>query len=676
MRERRVTNAFEPRVDEAEKRAGASVFLFGQAMGDASSVANQPPAAGPDHADAGVGRAPEAATDARSLPQDGRLTPPGMITPTLRIGGEGETKDPAPDSLSVAAASRVGGGVIRPMSLTPDQPSKASFAPFPTHPSFSIPPSSSTAAASPGAAPSQSLPSPASGVANNAAAPGTDGNSSPSNTQSLVFAGGGGGISVAPQVLHSSKGVPLAERHGLQSAHHRGVAHPSGGLSLGDGYAATGGPIGATRINQAGGRTSHPGSAVGSAMTSREALVVQPDISGGGTSTATSPTNLTGPAATGLYSGTGTGAISGSLTGGGGSQSSAHASGGTFTFPASGGSGGSGGGGGQPIKGNIFISGGGDEIIGGKPSFNVAINGVSGATLSNITWGSSGAPVMYSGQTVPKPATQTQFTNAPYSISAQHTSSVSFSWGEKIGLETITVNADVTLNGKTVPADQAKLKVYVCSPGVDGEVKAAKSAAIVPQQSGRKLMYCEVNQQGIPTVAGIDWGALQPSKGGTYEIVQIVNGGTVSVLNGSGHGFSGPGKLDTSTNPPTFTPAPANLIDVPKVAPPATPADPFYHGTSDLPSVGLVEGFTSTKSMSVTDYVMYQAPGGSIWVPEGTFSWSYKSVATDTPNAPIPWKVTTPITPTKQQLKVKIDHTAWPSGWNGLAYQYRGSKKV
>ena len=270
------------------------------------------------------------------------------------------------------------------------------------------------------------------------------------------------------------------------------------------GYVATGGSLGASAI-------ANSTASSGSGSIGAEA----------GTTAGTS--SGLGPA-TGSYSGTTSGSIVGSSSTGAGSQGYSNTSGGAYTYPgyyansASGGTYYV-----PPVTGKIFVSGGGGGLISGAANLGVLSQDRT-ATLSNISWSSSGTPVMYSSQTVPNPATATQFTQVPYAIGQQKTSTVSFYWGEKIGVETITVNADVTLNGKTVAAQPAILKIDVGSPGVSGEVTASKSGSRT-QDNGRYVM-----QYGTARAAGVNWGGLSPTNGGgKFQIVQIINSSSTSV---------------------------------------------------------------------------------------------------------------------------------------------------
>lgn len=73
---------------------------------------------------------------------------------------------------------------------------------------------------------------------------------------------------------------------------------------------------------------------------------------------------------------------------------------------------------------------------------------------------------------------------------------------------------------------------------------------------------------------------------------------------------------------------------------------------------------------------MYSASGGKVWVPEGTFSWTYTDVATWPPrivNGQLEgdFKVTAPTVPTAAQLKVAVNHDAWPQDLNLFTSDYR-----
>ncbi len=477
---------------------------------------------------------------------------------------------------------------------------------------------------------------------------------------------GGGGSNVSPPPGHGTPSAPAQADathkaainsiaaglrgwpHSAQAGDLVGPARPTGDKLAHGAYVATGGSFANSAV-----ANSIPGSGGGSSGSGAEGA-------GTGSSTGLGP-------ATGSFSGTTSGSTIGSSSTGLNSQTGSTSSGGTYTYPgyystnSSGGSYYV-----PPVTGKIHISGGGNAIISGGARFDV-VGEEPNTTLSNISWSSSGAPVMYSSQTIPNPATATQFTQVPYIIGNQTTSTVGFYWGEKIGVETLTANASVSLNGQPpVAAKPAEFKVFVCSPGVSGEVIAAKSASGTRDQGFAEIQF------GTARAAGINWGGISPTKGGQFQIVQIINNRSISITPVPGGVQTGTGcyKVDKTTNPPTYTPAPFPLIDVEVGS-----ATPFYASTNDSPTASINNYHNTTDSASFTDYVLYSASNGAIWVPEGKFNWTYSDMATWTMRGNMGgFRFSAPTVPTKGQLKVSIDHSAWPQDWSGVSESYLGYK--
>lgn len=446
-----------------------------------------------------------------------------------------------------------------------------------------------------------------------------------------------------------------------------------GGMSPGGNGSGGGSSPASALSGNVGGSSANPGAMAGYVATGGSAVATPVALSspggghvedaGTGSGTGISSSSLS--SFTGAFSGTTSGSVVGSSSTGVSSQTYTSQSGGTYSFPGYWQTGSGGDEYVPPVIGHIDISGGHDAIISGFQDLSVMCADVTVVPLS-CSWSSSGAPIMLSDQTVPNPATSTTFTPIPYDISAQTTTNVSFYWGEKTGVETVTVSATVFLSGRgtatTAPVD---LKIYVCSPGVSGKVIASDSASKGFNEKGGLAM-----QFGTDAQNGVDWGGISPTKGGQFKIVQIINGKTISVVPVEGRHLRLDGiyKVDASTTPPTFTAPLLPLVDVDTGS-----TTPFYAGTSDSPISTLLTYHDTTDSMSCTDYVMYSASNGKIWVPEGTFSWSYTAKATWTSGD---FTVTASVVPTQGQLKVVIDHTAWPQAWNGLGGDYKGYKQT
>jgi len=636
MRKRpRPSCSFQPKSDELEKLTGASTLTIGGLLATALDVVGQPATQSP------IPRPVAPGDDTGSAaPRQPATTTRNVTTPKLRVASSPvagvlltSQTDQAPSRTELPA--RPAALPIRPLSLAP-----GGQVTLPTAP-----------------------PQPR---ATNA---GSNGGGSANSPVMLAGPSFGGGAAAAPTTDTANVMVPAQD----------GFASPNGAAPIGVGAsplsssapATPSAPAVAARIaaaNSIAGSIKHLASGqpshvmngyvatVGSARSTDSsiyALSSSGASSGGGTGTGTTSTAPGASVAT----------TSASKTNGSSGQTGQE-TGGTYTIPGAGcGTGGASmtpaagngtastyaipdAGCAMPYQGRIQIAYGGTNVIGGRASADVS---GGGGTLSDTTWSISGTPVTYLSVTPPDPSKgQTQFVRTPFTP-AKDVATGTFYWGETPGVATITVNTTVTVDGKPAHAE-ASMKIHVGDPGWKGFIRWSLVAKQV--DGGDTLQYRASKDPGM------NWANFRPIQPGRFDVVQIINSGSASIVDGNST------RTGFVSAPPAYKPAPFPLLDVNS---PGTSA--FYSGAdglfADSPSMPTTRTATSTMNLSFQDSVMYMPPNG-VWVPEGTFTWKvlFKSV-------PGTWTPTKTNTATPKFTPPKVDHSAWPSGWVDLAFLYR-----
>ena len=136
--------------------------------------------------------------------------------------------------------------------------------------------------------------------------------------------------------------------------------------------------------------------------------------------------------------------------------------------------------------------------------------------------------------------------------------------------------------------------------------------------------------------------------------MQIITAGEIDISNTQTGALLYTGFYNSTTK--KFATFP--LIDVPSNA-----TTPFYEDWAgqgfekqDGPGVRLLVNDTSYEYWNFTDYVMFQATNGNIWVPEGTFSWVVDAISELTKPANI-FKSSTGTIQAGLTEKLAINHT-------------------
>ncbi len=706
----RPTCSFQPKTGELEKLVGASSLAVGEFAAAALPIGTRPIAGDslPTSSGAveGAGQPIKGVALPGPAPTSKSFAPSKFVTAISHAVGTPQLPRTELISSRSATPAPAVGGLIRPLSLAPSAPPVLLAAPPAAQPlnaaasaggggaGYSTPPivsgpavGGALAAPDADAAAAQVPPvflAPAGGN------PGAAGGAAVGSTPAPA-ASGHGGAPAAPARNATAHPVAAATRHVTNPGHARATGgtpmsphgvptpmHPTGGIPLANGYVGTGGTFGAASAPRPLASTSGhraTGLVVGPTSFPTVSAYGAPGGSGGGSGTGTG-TGTGTSLFTGSGSGTGTGPGTGTVSGTGaatvsssGSPSGTASAVGSYSFTytspviqTSGGA--TSGGTTTTYKGPFFIKGNGNNMIGGKADF--ALPG-GAQQFSDITWSSSGDPKMYDSQTIPDPSQdELKFVNPDYKISDQRTPAVSFNWGETPGIETLTATAHPWVDGHKDPkAEKATLQVHVGEPGLSGKVNYAKGASVGKRADGFRLIYRDpIRNPPAPTVfiPGTDWGLLKPqlSGSGTFLMVQTITSGTISVSNGqrTGSGFRGA--------PPIFTPAKFPLVDVRLID-----QVPFYPpGTSDSPSCPLILFGKSTMDESFTDFIMFKPTGqGSIWVPEGQFTWRINTSATWIGTRAAPnWS----INPGSAGVvsDPNVNHTVWPT-WMGVSAKYR-----
>jgi len=461
---------------------------------------------------------------------------------------------------------------------------------------------------------------------------------------------------LASSVRHATHHRPAHQPGGAVNSTRAdsGVGDRTGGNPLDTGYVATGGtyrPAAASR----------PGPIMIAYATSGGG-------SGGGTSGGGSGGG--GGTGTGTGSGVGTGTVSGTKTApdptSGTSSGGSQFTNGAFTTAGTAPS--------QspqapptPEKWVLSIQRTGYNVVGGGAGFVASVSGggASGGGSGSspkvqFQWSSTGSPVMYSGQAKPDPTKgQTQFVNTPYDITKQAGATVKFNWGETPGIEVLTVKAMIGTNA--VATAEARIPV-----GPGGWRKPPGGVTYSPSASIQKINGKPYLQYRIDSAPGVNWAEVQPKAGGEFGFVQILVNSVTSITFSDGGVISGP-----KSAPPNGVAAPFPLVDLADPAdPPRVPATeatdpPFYPGNEDSPAVAVYVGGTSSLNDKFMDYVMFKpTTPGSIWVPQGTFTWTV--VATASPVGK-KWR---PNTTTAIATHPVTDYTAWPA-WKDVTYKYQ-----
>jgi hypothetical protein len=304
---------------------------------------------------------------------------------------------------------------------------------------------------------------------------------------------------------------------------------------------------------------------------------------------------------------------------------------------------------------STFSPSGGDyNVIGASVVFAASVEApLPGWYIASAQWTSSGAPKMVASQTRVDPSLpilpgQTPFEDTAYNLGAQTSPTIGFYWGEKPGVETISVKVTVK-NSSLNLTDTANAQetFTVRGPGVQGDLTAEKQLRV--NQQSQELVY----------QPGMDWASLSPKLPGQFYTVQLIeDGSSISYQNGQ-KGF-----LENTT----AAPAPFPLLDV------ANNNTMFYPSpTRDGPTIPLPQAWgTGTMSETFTDYVMYQ-PTDGIYVPEGWFGWtidaSAKLTGQKTKLGQLEWAATT--NTAEMDIPFSVDHNMWPVAWADLSMNYR-----
>ena len=329
-----------------------------------------------------------------------------------------------------------------------------------------------------------------------------------------------------------------------------------------------------------------------------------------------------------------------------------------------------------PVKGHIFVSGGGSYYIGQHADFSLGgdDDGDGDVTYTGTVWNETGSAVLYSGQTPNPLSAGTPFTNTPYNpMAAEGSRTASFYFGEKPGNETIQVTTNVWVGDKKASGVTAKMTVQVLDPSWKGLIQDHDKGEVIQGKLAYGVATRDENG-GISVTPGIDWSKITPRKGpatGTFNTIQLINPGSKAFATGinvpgaptgNATGFM---HADTTKNPVQYTPAPFPLVDV------MFDGSPFTSIKDDTPQFPAFNPGSSTYNATFTVYFFYNpdpSPGQGIWVPEALFAWKFN--ATATPGAG-QWK----IDPNEAGITTGLltFHSDMPK-WADAAYKYLGIK--
>jgi hypothetical protein len=413
-----------------------------------------------------------------------------------------------------------------------------------------------------------------------------------------------------------------------------------GGGAPSSGHAVAGGPSGAA--DPRGGADRQVGRYVatgGGASASMTPRIVAAYSGGGGSLTGTTSSIGTG---TSFASGTFPSSQTSAGEGSGGSYSV------TEQMPSGGGS--------QKYEGKIGGTWAGANIIGGGISFDV-----SGGSLgiTNESWSVSGPTPVYASQVIPNPSGSppgTKFLNTnldPHNF--DNKPQFQFLWGETPGVNTVTLNADVTIDNKPVEIKPMEFKLDVRMPkwdwaiGGQGEVTLYTSPRQLNGQGSYELQY-GTNTKGLAD-AGLAWRFF--GNEGSFGVVQVMTSGNYTYTSPAGN-FN------------TLSSAPFDLLDnAPNSTTPFTGNNTGNPTTdSDSPHTPPIPFGATKASMSLyfTDYVMYW--GGGMWVPLGIFNWGFDVQCNFGASPPLTFAEFG-----KPTYSVPQESSSWPS-WKGVSWNY------
>lgn len=339
--------------------------------------------------------------------------------------------------------------------------------------------------------------------------------------------------------------------------------------------------------------------------------------------------------------------------------SGASGSGGTYTITGTGPSGG------WTATGKLTLNVVGNNMIGGGANCYLGVEGsgpdISSIVASSIQWSYSGATPIFGTQPVPNPngtPPDTAFVNTPKNPSASNGStSFGFNWGATPGGGTVTVSADVMVNGRT---DNATVNVHLgcVQPDFLGTVTYKTATKVIDGWVQDWFRYGKANSAG----PGIEWDL--DGSAGYFGVVQVINSATYrKLVNGAVQ------QSFIKRNPTTgaIIPAPWPLVDVfssdttPWYSPPSN-----AHTAYDAPGFTIHDATSATFKFNATDYIMFNA--GGMWVPHAKFTWNVDATALwDTTTSS--WTVTDVTAPSVTGFT--ITHTSWPS-WGGVAANWLG----
>ncbi len=200
------------------------------------------------------------------------------------------------------------------------------------------------------------------------------------------------------------------------------------------------------------------------------------------------------------------------------------------------------------------------------------------------------------------------------------------------GVNTLTLNATVTVLGKSAPIKACTLTVGISRPQLNYEIQWRTGVSLYQQSSGYSYTINFGTLSPMSKNQGINWSFDTPNAVGMLGVIQILTSGNyvyrTSWLGGTIYSTLGPGTgatfplLDadsTDTNPWM-----ANYYTGATVDNPVSAFD--SPGTPTIPGSGWWFPATwAQMSLNMTDYVMFD--DGGMWVPLASFTWKVNAVA-------------------------------------------------